>query len=458
MRRLLLLATTLLLASLLAPAAHASRTQGLTFEAPRDLISADTRPAALDTIESLGAHKLRVILYWRSVAPAPDASSRPDFSETDPGAYNWGDYDALISAARARGMSILLTVSGPVPRWATRGARDDRTYPNSAMFGRFVTAVGRHYGGDVAQVSIWNEPNQPQFLLPQFVKGKGAVSGTTYRRLFLAAYQGMRAAGRGSVPLLMGETSPRGTGKVVAPLTFLRQALCLSSSYVKRRGCANLPADGYAHHAYTTKAGPFFHPPGPNDVTIGVLSRLTRALDRAGAAGGVRRGLPIFLTEFGIQSSPDKLLGVSLAQQAEYQAISEHLAWSNPRVASFSQYLLRDDEPTPKADGGGFGGFESGLEFASGAPKPSLNGFRLPLAVTRSGSGVSIWGHVRPARSATTATLQVADRGKAFRTLKTVKTDSRRYFTTRSTNRSGRRWRLRWRSSTGAPIRAYRPA
>ena len=70
----------------------------------------------------------------------------------------------------------------------------------------------------------------------------------------------------------MGETSPRGTGKVVAPLTFLRGALCLDSKYHKTsKGCAKLAAAGYAHHAYTTRQGPTFKPTQPNDVTIGVL-------------------------------------------------------------------------------------------------------------------------------------------------------------------------------------------
>ena len=53
----------------------------------------------------------------------------------------------------------------------------------------------------------------------------------------------------------------------------------------------------------------------------------------------------VYLTEFGIQSFPDRLLGVSLARQAEFIAISEHIAYRNRRVRSFSQYLWRDDEP-----------------------------------------------------------------------------------------------------------------
>ena len=53
--------------------------------------------------------------------------------------------------------------------------------------------------------------------------------------------------------------------------------------------------------------------------------------------------LPIHLTEFGIQSTPDKISGVSLERQAAYLAVAEHIAYVNPRVAAFSQYLLSDD-------------------------------------------------------------------------------------------------------------------
>ena len=53
--------------------------------------------------------------------------------------------------------------------------------------------------------------------------------------------------------------------------------------------------------------------------------------------------MPIYLTEFGVQSKPNRELGVSVAKQAQFDAIDEHIAWSNPRVAAFSQYLLKDD-------------------------------------------------------------------------------------------------------------------
>ena len=450
MRKLLPL--SLLLCLLLAAPAGASRTQPLTFESPRDLLNPVARPAALAELDSLGVRSLRVILQWSSVAPGSDKADRPAFEPTSPSSYEWGEYDALMAAAKARNWPVLMTISGPVPRWATKAKLDNLTRPSPSAFAAFTTAVGRRYGDQVRTWAIWNEPNQPQFLRPQFASGGKPASPAIYRELYRAGVRGLSKAGQGSDAFLLGETSPRGTPRVVAPLAFLRGVLCLDARYKRVGKCGPLSAAGYAHHAYTTKQGPSFKPP-PNDVTIGVLSRLTKALDRARAAGALTTRLPIHLTEFGIQSTPDTTSGVSLAKQVEYRAIAERIAYDNPRVASFSQYLLRDSDASAP---GVFGGFESGLRFADGRPKPSLAAFRLPLAVRRLGRNVSIWGLVRPAKGVTTATVTYADKGSStFKRLKTVQTDSRGYFKLSSAWRSKRRWNVTWQDQTGSPVGSY---
>ena len=449
-----LLPTALLLSLLLAAPASASRTQALTFEAPRDLNNPLTRPAAFNELGSLGVRSLRVILRWSDVAPGADQSQKPAFEPTNPAAYAWGEYDAIMAGARARGWPVLMTISGPVPKWATQAKLDNVTRPSPTAFAAFAQAVGRRYGDLVSLWAIWNEPNQPQFLRPQFAQGGKAVSPAIYRSLYLAGVRGLRKAGQGADTFLLGETSPRGnTSRIVRPLAFLRGVLCLNAQYKRAGRCAPLSAGGYAHHAYTTKQGPSFRPPSADDVTIGALSRLTTALDRARSAGALTSRLPIHLTEFGIQSTPDTISGVSLAKQVEYRAISERIAYDNPRVVSFSQYLLRDSDPTGPKE---YGGFESGLRFADGKPKPSLAAFRLPLAVRRVGSKVSIWGLVRPATGVTTATVTYANRGSSrFLPLKTVRTNARGYFEFRSNYRAGRRWNVTWQGNSGSPVGSY---
>jgi hypothetical protein len=448
-----ILALCALVAAALPAAAQASHTQSMTFEAPVDLSNPATRTQALDEISSFGVRSVRIVMLWQNVAPAPTARVKPDFDATDPTKYDWSAYDAQVDGAVARGWSVLLTVSGPVPKWATNGARDNLTRPKPKEFQAFATAAARHFGTKVTRWSIWNEPNQPQFLLPQYSAAKHTpLSPRIYRNLFLAGQRGLRAGGLPNAQVLIGETSPRGTTHVVPPLTFLRGMFCLDANYRKVGTCAKLHADGYAHHAYTTAQGPLFRPKEPNDVTIGVIGRLVSALSRAASAGAVDSRLNIHLTEFGIQSTPDPIVGVSQARQSDYRSIAERLAYDQPRIVAFSQYLLRDDPPVPNAPvAARYPGFESGLRTNAGKAKPALIGFRLPLAALRRGSRVSLWGLVRPATGRTTATVEYTS-GGSFKKLFTVTTDAHGYFTRNTTFRSGRRYRLTWAQPGGQAI------
>ena len=446
------LAILLVMLAAFPAAAAASSTQSMTFEAPRELLDPSTRDRTLKEIRDFGVDRVRVLVYWRDYAPAPNAKRRPAFDASNPDAYpagTWARLDGLFESSQARGLTVQLTLTGPVPRWATRGRRDHVTRPDPNEFQAFATAVGRRFGDRVGVWSIWNEPNHPEFLRPQF-EHKRATSPRIYRNLFLAGRRGLHASGNKTDTLLFGETAPRGTPRVVAPLAFLRGALCLDHHYHRRGRCARVEAGGYAHHAYTTRVGPRFRPPDRDDVTIGVLSRLTHALDRAARAGAIARGLGVYLTEFGIQSTPDPFVGVTLARQAEYLGIAEHVAYVNPRVKSFSQYLLDDDKPRKGKRVDRYGGFESGLRRSDGRAKPAYDAFRLPLAAETYGRSDVLWGRVRPLAARTQVTILVSPRkGRSFRTLRTLTTNHRGVFGLRATHRKHQRYRVRWTAPGG---------
>ncbi|MFI5004283.1 MAG: hypothetical protein ACHQE6_04645 [Solirubrobacterales bacterium] len=459
-----LLASALAAAAVSAAPALASHNQTVFFEGGQVLLEPRHREQALGQLEHLGVHALRVELYWSHVAPGAGSKRRPSFEATNPAAYNWGPYDWLLGKAQALKWPVLLTVTSPVPRWASANATNF-TRPDDRDFQEFMTAVGHHYGSQVALFAIWNEPNDAAFLLPQFNANGSPASPRIYRGLFQAGYAGLQAAGLAHPKVLMGETAPVGYNslsrsivrhegllKDVSPLAFLRGTLCLNSHYGRAGSCGSLPAYGYSHHAYTNRQGPLWAPPERDDVTIGVLSRLERALDRAAHAGAIRSGMPIYLTEFGVQSKPNRYLGVSPAKQVEYDALAEYIAWRNPRVAAFSQYLLHDD-PLGGAPGsgvhGGRVGFQSGLEYVNGRPKPLYSGWPVPLVVSRASHGVSLWGLVRPALGSTTVTILVKARGsKRYRVLKTASTNALGYWSFTSTV-VGAAWRVRWTSPTG---------
>ena len=183
--RLALLAGALFLS--LAATASAARNQESIFEDEHQLL--DLGPAtanrSLDDMHSLGADSIRSLVLWSRIAPR--GSRRPKgFKATDPRAYNaalWDPYDDLVRGTRARGMGLILSPSTPIPKWASRCKRGNKSTckPDPKAYGAFVTALGRRYSGSyrdenqgggvlprVTRGSLGNEPNQPGWLTPQY--------------------------------------------------------------------------------------------------------------------------------------------------------------------------------------------------------------------------------------------------------------------------------------------------
>ncbi len=461
-----------------AAPALASHTETTYFEASTDLLEPSTRAHSFAVLEYEGVKALRIELAWADVAPGATSATKPAFEATNPASYHWGAYDEVLAEAQRLHWKVLLTVTSPVPRWATSNRQAPYvTRPDPRDFREFMTAVGRHYASEVSLFAIWNEPDHPAFLMPQWNSKGTPESPRIYRGLYEEGVLGLKEAGLANPPVLFGETAPTGYTTVnvrkegskallhdVAPLAFLRGALCLNAHYKRASSCSMLPMVGFGHHAYTTAAGPYYAWPEADSVTIGTLSRLSRALDLAAAAHAIPAHVPIYLTEFGVQSKPNKYEGVPVGVQAEYDAISEHIAYSNPRVAAFSQYLLKDDPvggPAGSSVHGGTVGFQTGLEYVNGKAKPLYYGWPVPLTVTRHGHGVSLWGLVRPATSATKVTILIQPKGShRFRKLKTLATNSAGYWSLNSSTR-GQDWRVQWTSPSGVkyegpPIREYR--
>jgi hypothetical protein len=328
--------------------------------------------------------------------------------------------------------------------------------------------------------AIWNEPNQAGWLTPQLVPGRGKAlverSPTIYRQLVDAAWTALMATGHQADTILVGETAPKGlnakglagcsaaqtasgcTGSL-KPLHFIRQVYCLDDSYhplqgaaAAARGCpvgaagtarfaqdhpGLFAATGWAHHPYELIFAPNRPPTDPDFVTIADLGRLSDALQRILGAYGENRpgGLPLYLTEFGYQSTPPSPIGVSLSRQAAYLNQSEFIAYTNPHVRTLSQFLLHDDSLRPGASALARVGasFQTGLEFHDGRKKPAFAAYRLPVYLpatrVRRNHRLRVWGFVRlqPYGSVQKVQIQLQRRGqRAFRTFATVATDGGR--------------------------------
>jgi hypothetical protein len=151
---------------------------------------------------------------------------------------------------------------------------------------------------------------------------------------------------------------------------------------------------------------------------------------------------PLWLTEYGYQTNPpDRLLGVSYAQQAAYLGEAGFRVWEQSGVTVLIHFLIRD-EPT-------LGGWQSGLFTAGGTAKPSYHAFALPLAqVARHGAGATLWGQVRPGAGTRAYVIQRAV-GNAWHAVGgTAETDGSGTFTRRVTLPRGARVRL-WAPSIG---------
>jgi hypothetical protein len=406
-RAVLALVAVAALALAVPGAASASRTQWSMVEDHGYLVRSGpaVREATLSEVQALGADAVRIEVKWSEVAPDPGARRQPTFDATDPGAYpGFEPYDDLVRRAAAKGFRIMITLAPDAPDWATAGGRGGNYKVDSRRFADFARAVGRRYSGVYAGLpkvtwwSIWNEPNHIFFIKPR------SQAPRVYRRLVQRGLPALKAAVPGA-RVLVGELAPVGTAtKVLGPLRFLQQWLCLDGDYRRLRGrkaraagCngfKRVAANGFAHHPY----GPSGQvPKGRDIVNMAGIRRLASALDKAARAGRISRGLGIYNTEFGYQTNPpDPFIGTTPSRQAEILNTLEEFSYRYPRLKSYSQYLLYDDPARSGPAALKWAGFQTGLRYNGGSAKPSYEAYRLPISVKKQRRGVRIWGHVRP--------------------------------------------------------------
>jgi hypothetical protein len=352
------------------PAASASR--GLLLGLFDDAVTLDGAQNAFPALQSLHVEVVRMTLAWGG--PGGVATRRPAHPSDplDP-AYDWRRYDKAIERADAAGMQVLLTIVG-TPAWANRGAGPNRPPDSAAGLRAFAYAAAERYSGTSLDTSTgrilprvsmwlaWNEPNNPVFLRPQFVRSGGRwkpAAAAAYARICNAVYGGVHAAG-GPERVACGATAPRGgndpssSRPSMSPLAFLRAA--------KRYGLRRF--DAWAHHPYygSPSETPASRPSSPSAVELGnihsLISTVTRLYGRK----------PIWITEYGYQTRPpDSFFGVTWQQQATYLRQAYDLVLANPRIDLFTWFLLRDS-PSPES-------WQSGLLTADGRRKPAFGVF-----------------------------------------------------------------------------------
>jgi hypothetical protein len=408
---------------------------------------AATAASSVARWKALGIDVARLHVRWVSIAPRPDGHRPPasfDASDPDDPHYNWGALDQAIGLLRDAGIEPLLSVTGSGPLWSSSvpSLGNPRWRPDPRKFAAFATAVARRYRDLVTDYIIWNEPDQPGWLQPQFTcRGRVCTpeSPHIYRHLFNAAAAAIRRADPTS-RILAGALAPRGSdprarNSAMRPLTFLRAFGCVDDRYrpMHHGQCAGFhPAlvDGIAYHPHGVLRSPSERNPQHDEAAIADLGRLEFVIDRVAARGGLRctcaGRIPIHLTEFGYQTNPpDRYQGVSPAEQARWLQDAGYRAWRDPRIKTLVQYEWRDDPLQVRGTGASaYAGWQSGLLYADSRPKPALSVFANPFWVqARPGRAtVTLWGQVRPG-DAHVVSLERRLPGRAWRALTTVQTD-----------------------------------
>ena len=362
-------AAVLLAGVALAVPTSASSSKGLALGLFDDAATFQPEDDPFPMLEQLHVQVLRMTLNWGGRGGV--AARRPAVA-TDPAdpAYDWSRFDQAIERANDAGIQVLLTIVG-TPPWANGGLGPERAPSSASTLRRFAYAAARRYSGtflDVATGRVlprvglwlaWNEPNNPVFLQPQYVKVRGKwrpAAAESYARICNAIYAGVHAAG-GPEQVACGATAPRGSNDPtsdrpsISPIAFLRAA--------KRSGLRTF--DAWAHHPYYGSPGstPSTRKVGPRAVELGNIDTLVDQVTR------LYGRKPLWITEYGYQTRPpDEFFGVSWAKQAQYLRQAYEIARANPRIDLFTWFLL-DDSADPD-------GWQSGLITADGRKKPSF--------------------------------------------------------------------------------------
>ena len=363
-----------------------------------------TLPERLTTLQNLGVGVVRFTLRWDQVAAQKPANPR------SASAYDWGSYGDVLDAVHEQGIRVLVTLYGS-PAWANGGASP--AHLPSTGFGDFAYAAALRFPW-VHMWTAWNEPNSRTFSVP--------VSPSLYvRRVLNPVFASLHAASASNL-VAGGVTSPRRTPSGMSPLAFMQGMRA-----------AHARLDAYAQNPYPVSRGET--PTHAVCSSCGYFTMATLATIRADVTRyfGAK---PLWLTEYGYQTNPpDRLLGVSYAQQAAYLGEAALRVWQQSGVTVLIHFLVRD-EPS-------LGGWQSGLFTVGGTAKLAYHAFALPLAqVSRSGARATVWGQVRPGSGRRAYVLQRAV-GSGWRAVGgTAQTDAGGTFTRTAALPTGTRVRL----------------
>ena len=306
----------------------------------------------LDLVKRSGAALTRVDVGWASL------------QQSGPGTFEgWylDKLDAVVAAARERGVKLLLTFMN-TPCWASTAparlkqgcsgawwARGVTAYApaDPARYARAIGMLAARYRGAVAGWEIGNEPNHPGFF-------KAPEPAAAYTAIVRAAYPAVKAADPGA--------------------TVVAGALSQSDyAFAQKLYDAGIKGsfDAFSIHPYSDDVSPLA--PRRNVDRRYSFIRGVPAIRRVMLRNGDRR--PVWLTESGWSTAPVRTSdhwrnGVSEARQARFLTLQMKQVARWPWVRATIWYDLVDDSARSDDLYG-----NCGLRRADGSAKPAWTRF-----------------------------------------------------------------------------------
>jgi hypothetical protein len=302
-----------------------------------------------------------------------------------------GERRALANAVRAatsNDMEVFVFV------WHGLSGATPRTSAAQAQFAAYTASLARAFP-QVRHIVVGNEPNLNTFWLPQFGRGGSDAAAKGYFDLLARTYDALQAVSP-RPQVIGGGLAPRGADRpglkrdTHSPTRFIED---LGALY-RASGRTRPIMDALALHPYmrTSALSPSDTHTASTTITMGDYGKLVKLLGTAfrGAQHGAE--LPIYYTEFGVQTevpqdhrrlytdldSPAALDAVDTATQATYYREALKLSACQPTVRGL--FIMHTyDEPD-------LAGWQSGLYYVDKKPKASLDDFRDAAKAARDGT------------------------------------------------------------------------
>ena len=291
------------------------------------------------------------------------------------GASAAGDLPPLrraVRAAKAEGIEPQLAVY----QLSSSTPLDDAS---RTAFGEYAVALVRALPS-VRTVLVGNEPNLNLFWMPQFDPAGGDAAAVAYEQLLASTYDALKGADS-KLTVVGGNLAPRGGDDPSAsrpthsPTGFIAD---LGRAY-RASGRTKPLMDMFSIHVYgeSPKISPSFRHPRTTSVGIAdygkLVSLLAQAFDGTPQPGSK---LPIVYGEYGVETTvtgagytgTEVVPAVDPRTQARYYRRAIELAACQKNVRELDFFHVIDER--------NLAGLQSGLYYADGTPKASLDPVR----------------------------------------------------------------------------------